>query len=379
MAPPDAGASPDVDSSAGLSGGESDTGGGESQDPTLADMDAIMSAEAEVDGAAGFEIVDSPMKLGGPDIKPATEDKKPAPAAAAKPDAEAQKPTEPPADEPAPELPAPPLANAAAEAVRLRKGFAKLAQERQAVVAKTNEANAAIERAKTFEASHKTLQDLPARIKADPLAFLAELGIDSMALMDRVIETEKSPVERRMEKLERELAAERETAAKAQVEREARDKEARDAKTVADWRERNVTAAAADPEKFDLILSLGQEEVVHETCLNYLQTHGKILDPVIAAEYVEKNLRQQVQKSKFAKSLGQSTPAAPAAKPVVANAQRSNGTPAPKHTGPTTLAGVASGDSAPSAAEYPEDDEARMAAVLREMKSSNELPDHFQM
>jgi ketosteroid isomerase-like protein len=373
---------PDVDSSAGgvADGGGGDTGGS-AGDPTLAAMEEIMRAEDTLDAESGFELAKAPE----PGVKPG-EAKKPDEAAsktdepapgAKKPDEAAAKPPDP-ATEAAPTEIAPPALDVAAETKRLRKENLRLISDRQTLVQKTNEANQAIERAKTFEADALAYRNLEATVAADPIAFVLKYGKlgdgeeGVQKLLDKVIEMEKSPTERRLEALERERKEERAAAEKAETERRERAAMEADNRAIATWKDNTANFAKTDPDKYDLINSLDMGPAVVEACLEYHRIHKVLPTAEVAADFVERRLRAGVKQSKFIKGLSAaSTPAAPAA--TQSKAAPSNGTPAPKQSGSSTLTDVASGSSAPSAAEYPQDDLDRHNAVLAEMRAAGEI------
>lgn len=352
---------------------------------TLAEYDQLMATEQAVDDAAGFEATPAkpfaakppePKPVEAPDAAPKVDAKADdAPPADAKPD-DAAKPDEPADLEP-------PAIDVKTEAVRLRKGFAKLAQDREKLNARLQEAQSVTERAKALEAKAAEFDGLAAKVKADPLAFLEAHGIATDDLLQRVIDNEKPPAEREIERLRREIA-EKEKAAADRLERErVAAEQARTERTVAEWARRNTEFAKSDPDKYDLINALDMGSAVHEACVAYYDLHRNsvtnasdaILTPAQAADYVEKTLRAGVKKSKFLQQqLAASQPAKAPAAPAQA-APSSNGNTAPKRTGSTTLTHVASGDSAPSAAGYPDDENEREAAVIREMRQSGELPD----
>lgn len=350
-------------------------GSGEGGDPSLADMQAMMG-DTTPDTAA---IPVAPEPADGQQ-----------PAAPAALPVEPAKPAEPAAPvEPA--AAAPDTAAVAADMLALRKGWAALAKDKEALVQRTQEAKGAIERAKAFETKAAQFDSIPGRFKADPLGFVLEMSgaktIEEQetfvsGLLDLVIEREKSPVEREVARLRQEMTAKEAALTKAQADADAKAVQEKNAQIISEWTARNIGYAESTPElaeKYDLIVSLGQGEAVHQTCLAYHQKHGVILDPAQAADAVEAHLRKGVEKSKYIKS--KFAVSAPAPAPVVAPAiaRPSNGTPAPKQTGNSpTLSSVASEGSAPSAAGLPEDDN-RFDAVLREMQASGELPDEWRV
>lgn len=345
----------------GNSDSPSDGGDGGDGGASISDMAAIMDAPAG-DAPAG----DTPAAG------------TPAPAAAPAPAA--------PAAAPAAETPpaaAAPTVDLAAEAAKLRKGWASVAREKENIVRKTQEAAATLERAKAWQSKAEQFDAIPAKIQEDPIAFLEAHGVAIDKVLDRVIETEKSPIEREMARLKQEIADKEANAKKAQEEAEAKRLSDHHKQVIADWQTRNVNFASSTPqnaEKYDLIVSLNQGEAVHQTCLAYYEKYGVVLDPQIAADNVEAHLRAGVEKSKYVKSKFAASQPAP--KPTApAKAQPSNvPSNAPKQSGtPTTLTSVASGDGTSSTADLPDDNGDRMEAVLREMQAEGSLPDEWRL
>jgi hypothetical protein len=346
---PDAGAVPDVDA-AGIESGDG---------PSLEDMAAIMDE-------SGGETPAAPAPVAPPVKGPATP-----PAVAAAPKA----PEELPGEEP----PAPAV-DVAKEADKLRKGWAALARDKEQLVAKAQQLTSEIERVKAYENKAKFLDTLPEKIAANPIAFLEANGVSVDDLLNRVIEAEKSPVEREIAQLRAEREAEKKRAADEQKNAAARAEQEKNQRIIQEWQQRNTSFASTNPDRYDMIVALEQGEAVHQTCLAYHAKHGVILDPATAADYVEKGLRAGIQKSKYLKGLlASSQPKAPVPAPKPA---QPSSTPkvAPKQTGSTvTLSSVATGDSAPSANDLPADSDARMEAVLREMHAAGELPDQWRV
>lgn len=367
-------AAPAAAPDAGASGEAPEVGAGD-WDPAHADLDAMQAIMQEPAGDAPAE---------------------PAPdAPASAPEAAPAEPVAEPPAEPAPPEPVAAADPAAikAEQIKLRKGWAALAQDKEALLGKMNDATAAMERAKSFEQKAKDFDAIPEKFNADPLGFVLELaGKKTLeeqeefvnGLLDKVIEREKSPVEREVMRLRQEIAAKESAMAKAKADSEAKAAQAENDRIIAEWTNRNISFASSTPEnveKYDLIVSLDQGEAVHQTCLAYHKQHNVVLDPATAADYVEKHLRAGVEKSKYIKAKFAVSPPAPpvAPKPPATTAQPSNGTNAPKRPGTTTLSSVASEGSAPSAAGYPEDSDQRFDAVLRDLQSEGILPDEWRV
>lgn len=342
--------------------------------PSLADMEAFMTSPDATAGAGDAAVV--PADAAPPAAAADATAAAPAPVA----DAAAADPVAP--AEPAAPVPAP--AELAAEAVKLRKGWASLARDKEALVAKTNEANAAIESSKVHRAKAEQLDQIPAQFKADPIAFMFKLAgaetVDQQesfmtALLDRVIETEKSPMEREFARLKGDLAAKEAAAEKARADAAATAKEAENQRVIAQWEATNTGFAASTPEnvkKYDLINNLDMGAAVHQTCVNYHKKYGVILDAATAADYVEKHFRAGVDRSEYVKSKFAAPSPAPARTP-------SNGTAAPKQSGATNLSQLASGDGASSTPAIPEELEGndRFEAVMRDLSRENQIPNEW--
>jgi hypothetical protein len=298
-----------------------------------------------------------------------------APAAAAAPVAEPAKAAEP--GDPTP----PSAVDVAVETAKLRKGWAALARDKEMAVRKVEQANAALKQAESLKAKADFLDTLPAKLKSDPLAFLEANGIAIDDLLNRVIDSEKSPVEKEIANLKKDIADREAAARRAQEEATVRAQEEKNNAIIADWAARNTAFAQSDPERYDLIVSLDQGEAVHQTCLAYHKKYNVILDAQTAADYVEKGLRAGVEKSKFVKSKIAASQPAPV-KPAPAKVQPSQAPKiAPKQSGTTvTLSSVASGDGGSSTeSSYPTSSDERFDAVLREMQAEGSLPDAWRV
>ena len=343
--------------------------------PAAAALDAADAATGDAEGADGG----APLEDMAAIMSESGEDGAPAPAPAAAKPAEIPAPVKPP-EELAGEEPPAPATDLAKESAALRKGWAALARDKEQLVAKANAVTAELERVRSYEPKAKFLDSLPAKIKADPVAFLEANGVSVDDLLNRVIEAEKSPVEREIQQLKAEREAEKKRAAEEAQSAAARAESEKNTRIIAEWQAKNTGFASTNPDRYDLIVSLDQGEAVHQTCLAYHQKYGVILDPATAADYVEKGLRAGIQKSKFLKSLSAASALKPA--PVPAKPAQPSSAPktAPKQTGSTaTLSSVATGDSAPSADELPGDSDSRMEAVLRQMQRDGELPDQWRV
>lgn len=264
---------------------------------------------------------------------------------------------EPAAADAAPAADAKPADDAAAEApqdAQLRKGFAKLAAEKERLLTLQGEARTAIQTAKSFEDKAKQFDTLSAELDGDVAQLVMKRGgADAIKkLLDDIVALEKSPAERRLDAMDRERKADLEKAQQAEQQR-----------TVAAWQRSVVDKVTEGGEKFDLVNTLGQQAVVVEMITQHYVSHnGEILDVDIAARALEETLAGNLSKSKKFGPRG----AAPAEKPPAT--APSKGTPAPKQTGATSLSSVhASEVPATGGDDLPADEKQRFDKVLAEL------------
>jgi len=305
---------------------------GESSDgaPTLDQMAAIMANGGADEGEGGTPA-------------PAAD------AAAEKPAEEAPKDGETPAEEPKP--PEDPKGEKPETPEALRKGFAALARDRKKLQEREARAEAKVQAAAAYEQKAQAFDNVVKRLHEDPIGLLREAGGDALInkALDGVIASEKSPAEREVERLRREME-----------DRDKRAAQERQDQLVANWRAGIVREVSAAPEKYDLVNALGMHDAVIEAITQYhIKHNGAVLPTDVAAAHVEKLLEGNLSKSKKFSQRGAANSAVTA-------------TPSRK-TGATTLSSVASGDAPPVAAELPEDDDKRFEAVMGLMRANGQL------
>ncbi len=322
-------AAPAAPAAAAAAGGEASADAGAA---TLDDMAAIIAESASGEGGAEGE--GAPAATGDTEKPPEGGDEPPKDAKTDEP-----KPPEDPKDA-KPETP---------EA--LRKGFAALARDRKKLQEREARAEAKVQAAAAFEQKAQAFDAVVRRLHEDPIGLLREAGGDALIekALDAVVASEKSPAEREVEKLRREVEAERQRIAQAQQDQ-----------LVANWRAGIVRQVEAAGEKYDLTNALGMQDAVVEAITQYhIKYNGAVLPTDVAAAQVEKTLEASLAKSKkFSQRGAVNTPA--------------SATPSRK-TGATTLSSVASGDAPPSAAELPEDDNQRFEAVIKQMRAEGHI------
>jgi hypothetical protein len=235
---------------------------------------ASMSFVDETDGADPAAAILDEVLTGAP---APVEGEAPAEGAEAAPDGDAA-----PGDKPAE------LAAAAAEpvketpptdieAAKLRRGFAKLAEERQRLVELQNSARAERAAAQSFATKAQKHDELVSALERDPAAALLAHGGEALVqkALRGFIDMEKSPAEREVAKLREER--DRDKAADRQREIEA---------TAARWRNDIIAKVQAD-ERFDLVNSMGLHREVTDIITGYYDRYskrddkGNVVEPAI--------------------------------------------------------------------------------------------------
>jgi hypothetical protein len=250
------------------------------------------------------------------------------------------------------------------EAVKLRKGFAKLAEDRQKLLELQGAARAEKAAAQQYAAKAEAHDKLVERLRADPAGVIAELGDEAIEeALQGFIDREKSPAERETAKLRADI--ERDKAERLRQEQE---------RVAADWRN-NITRQVAADERFDLVNTLGLHGNVIDVITGYYEKHSErddngnvtvpaILDWAIAAQAVEDHRAQLIERSKRygKRAPTDETPATPGKK----DATPAKATPAvPAKKPPTSLSSVSVAEGPSTEEEFPVDDlEERQRRVL---------------
>ena len=307
--------------------------------------------EASADPAAA--ILDE--VLGDPAPAPAPETEKPA---------EPAKPAETPAVAEPPKPDAPP---SDIEAAKLRKGFAKLADDRQKLIELQNRARAEIAGAQQYATKAQKHDEIVLAIEKDPAGFLLAHGGEKLVqqALQGFIDMEKSPAEREVAKLRQE-----------QTERDRASAQRTAEETAANWRNGIVAKVQAD-ERFDLVNSLGLHGEVIGVITGYYEKHserdakGNVTKPAIlpwdtAAQAVEENRAAMLDKSK---RYGKRTPAAATEEtPPKKDAPSAKPAAAPAKKAPTSLSSVPVAETPQHEEDLPTDDlDERQRRVLAEL------------
>ncbi len=182
------------------------------------------------------------------------------------------------------------------------------------------------------------------RIHEDPYGLLMEAGGEELVnkLIDATVEGAKSPAELEVQKLRREMEAEK-----------ARTKQAEETAMVQRHIRLVTDEVTKAGEKFDLVNSLGEHDAVYQLIVRYNAKHGHLLPVEDAAEIIEKGLAERLSKSK---KFG--------AREAVKPPQASTGKPPPKRSN-TTLSSVAAGEVPTAEDDGPQDPRERMNWALK--------------
>lgn len=306
----------------------------EGADPAAAILDEVLAggdAAAPVEGDAPVEGVEAaPEGDATPGDKPAE------PAAAA---------AEPTKDTPPTDI----------EAAKLRRGFAKLAEERQRLVELQNSARAERAAAQSFATKAQKHDELLSALERDPAAAILAHGGEALVqkALQGFIDMEKSPAEREVAKLREER--DRDKAADRQREMEA---------TAERWRNDIVGKVRSD-DRFDLVNTMGLHGEVIDVISGYYDKHsqrddkGNVTVPAIlsweqAAQAVEETRAAMLDKSK---RYGKRTPAAAeGTTPAKKDAPPAKQQPAAAKKAPTSLSSVPVADTPHTEDDLPTED-----------------------
>jgi hypothetical protein len=204
-----------------------------------------------------------------------------------------------------------------------RREFAAIAKER----GKLREREAGlVAREKAIEATTskaKAFDDVRKRIHEDPAGLLREAGGEELInkLLDHLGQATLSPAEQEVQKLRKELDADK-----------ANQKQREQQQLIADHKRQIAAEVEKAGETFDLVNSLGEHDAVYDVIVGYHGKYGTVLPTAVAAQAIEDGLQARLGKSKKFGARGAVTPA-----------QASTGNPPPKKKSNTTLSSVAAG------------------------------------
>lgn len=252
------------------------------------------------------------------------------------------------------------------EAAKLRKGFAKLGEERQKVIELQNQARATIAQAQQYEVKAKRHDEIVSALEADPAGFLLTHGGEALVqkALQGFIDQEKTPAEREIAKLRRE----RDDDKKAEAQRQAET-------VAANWRA-DITSKVQADERFDLVNSLGLHSEVIAVMTGYYEKHserdaaGNVTRPAIlswdlAAQAIEDTRSAKLEGSK---RYGKRAPVTAAGTPAKKDAPAAKTPPGPAKKPPTSLSSVPVAETQVVSDDLPVDDlDKRQAQILAEL------------
>jgi hypothetical protein len=277
--------------------------------------------------------------------------------------------------------PAAPATPETPEAVKLRKGWSKLHAERQAVIERDQAAKRAIAEAEGFKVKANNFDAVIRRLQDDPAGLIEELEAQGLkGLGDKVLQSfidkEKSPAEREVLKMRRELAERDAREQQAQKDRQAAaDRDARE-RQVAEWRDGVKKQVEAAGEEYDLVNSLDLHGQVIDVMVGYYEQHsdrdadGNVTKPAVldwkaAAKMVEDHHAVKLNGSK---RYGKRAPVSQVSPPATAakDASSAKATPAPAKRAPT-LSAVPVAEAPSKGSELSLDPDIRYRQLMAEM------------
>ena len=253
------------------------------------------------------------------------------------------------------------------ESAKLRRGFAKLAEERQKLVELQNAARSERAAAQAYAEKASKFDSIIAGIEKDPAGFLLSHGGEALVqkALQGFIDQEKSPAEREVAKIRAERDQEKAEAQQRQMEQ-----------TAAAWRSDIIGKVQGD-ERFDLVNSLGLHSEVIDVITRYYEVHskrddkGNVVEPAIlpwntAAQAVEETRAAKLEASK---RYGKRAPAAPeAAKPSdKKDTPPAKQASAPAKKAPTSLSSIPVAEAPHTEDDLPLDPDERERRVLAEL------------
>lgn len=254
-----------------------------------------------------------------------------------------------------------------AEAVKLRRGFAKLAEEKQKLIELQNAARSDRAAAQQYAAKAQKHDEIVSALEKDPAGFLMAHGGEGLVqkALQGFIDMEKSPAEREVAKFRAE-----------QSERDAKAQRQEQEAVASRWRNDIITKVQAD-ERFDLVNSLGLHGEVIDIMTGYYEKYserddkGQVTKPAIlpwdtAAQAAEDHRASMLDKSK---RYGKRAPVtAEPAKPPVKDAPPAKPAAAPAKKAPTSLSSVPVADTPSTEEDLPDKDmDERERRVLAEL------------
>lgn len=149
---------------------------------------------------------------------------------------------------------------------------------------------------------YKDYADLPSKAKENPLLILEKYGIDLDSIIAASLgaDAPAKTVEEEIKAIRAELAAEKDTARKAEEDKKKNDEEAyqNSINEAVQVHKNSITDhVVKHKEKYELITLHGAEDLVWEVTEAHYGQHNEVLSPEQAADKVEDYLEQQIKKA----------------------------------------------------------------------------------
>jgi hypothetical protein len=170
------------------------------------------------------------------------------------------------------------------------------------------------EEAAKLQAARQEYEQNKARIKTDPIAFLEAHGVPFNELVDTMVARQPPKPGDEVKALKAQFEAYQ----KAQSEEVARLRAEQQQRDLAEWQAQVVAHVDGQRDKYELIHAYGAAQAIPQLIAEYSQTQGKQLTFDEAAELVENQLQQQVERvlaTKKAAALAKKSEAPPANAP----------------------------------------------------------------
>lgn len=326
-----------------------DADSGEDSSASILD-DVLAGREAPAEGATEGEGADSGESSTGSEGQEEGEAKKL--------EAKAADPAKP-----APETP---------QDAQLRRGFAKLNQQRQEVLQLQARAHQELKAATGYRQTAEQHNGLIQLLSTDPVAAIEQLeaaGLKDLsnAILQGFVDREKSPAEREIAKFRKEREQEKEQQTQAEQARQ-----------IEGWKADIARNVAAGGEKYETVNALGIHEEVVKVMTGYYELHsqrgpdGEISIPAvlpweIAAQAVEKAWSDKLENTKRWGKRAPS-PQGSAASATGKDASSVTRSAAPvKKPASQSLSRIPSGEAPSSSKDLPIDPDERFRALMEEM------------
>lgn len=202
----------------------------------------------------------------------------------------------------------------------------------------------------------------------DPLGHLEKLGVTYETLTEQLLNGKKAPADLKqraeIEKLKQAVKAQQEADAKREAERVAAEAKANEDRLLSEFRGRISETVKAGGDAFELITTLGREDLVFDVIDAHARKTGEVLEIAEAAAKVEEHLLEE--EAGKARRLLQTKKLGETLRPVAAPQPSSGGQSATSGPKPKTLTASAAAPQSVSSTPLTEAEKrARAIAILK--------------